>query len=287
TLGKIWADPTKPDPSQSTFPEGTVAFKLLFTDGAVEKVPFLSGTKEWTANIYQCNPRNNPSAKCLEPKKRIDRIIRLLQIDIAVKDARAGETGWVFGTFIYDASRKGSTVWEKMAEVGLSWGDDSTVSSKITEKGAFLNTDLKQTYLNDKLIFKDTVAYTNEAYMLHHGLGGRLNGPVDNEVSSCISCHARAAVNQNGEPMRFFSSFSRPNFTVPEFNKFFSTIKSGAHPAEMDGKTYTTTDYSLQISAGIRNYYRSLEKLQPKTTDANSSIREGAAPLPLVTRGEE
>ena len=285
TIGKIWADPLKPDPSQSVFPEGTVAFKLLFTDGAVEKVPFLAGTKEWTANIYPCDPKNTSDSNCSEPQKRVDRTVRLLQIDIAVKDADAGETGWVFGTFVYDASRKGSTVWEKMAEVGLSWGDDSTVSSMIRDLGAFRNIDLKQTYLNDKLIFNDAAAYTNEAYMLHHGLGGRLNGPVDNPVSSCISCHARAAVNQNGEPMRFSSSLSRSDFTVSEFNKFFSPVKSGTHLVELDGTTYTTTDYSLQISAGIRNFFEWSRK-QPKTAGANPSMREDATPLPLVTRGK-
>jgi hypothetical protein len=64
TIGKIWADPLKPDPSQSVFPEGTVAFKLLFTDGAVEKVPFLAGAKKWTANIYPCDPKNTSDPNC-------------------------------------------------------------------------------------------------------------------------------------------------------------------------------------------------------------------------------
>ena len=53
TLGRIWhtAD-GKPDPSKALFPRGSVAFKLLFTDAPVEKVPFLAGSFEWQGNIY-------------------------------------------------------------------------------------------------------------------------------------------------------------------------------------------------------------------------------------------
>lgn len=290
TIGKIWADPVKPDPSQSNFPEGTVSFKLLFTAGTIDQVPFLEGAKEWTANIYPCNPKNAPSPDCLEPTKRIDKNVRLLQIDIAVKDGRAGEVGWVFGTFIYDASRTGSNVWEKMAPVGLSWGDDSTISSMMRKKGAFLNPDLKQTYLNAGLIESadPNKNYTNEAYLLHHGLGGRLNGPVDNPVSSCISCHARAGVTQDGEPMLMGNlQASRPDYTEADFKNYFSTIKGGANSIQIGSKTFMTTDYSLQIAAGIRNYYRSLTN---KPTGSNPSARtldENITNLPIVTRGEK
>ncbi len=288
TIGKIWADPYKPDPAQSNFPEGTVSFKLLFTAGTPDKVPFLAGTKEWTANIYPCNPRNKPSGDCPEPKKRVDKTVRLLQIDVAVKDKRAGETGWVFGTYIYDASRTGSTVWEKMAPVGVSWGDDSKVASMMRKEGAFVNPDLTESYLNANLIELPGKNYTNEAYMRHHGLGGRLNGPVDNPVSSCVSCHARAGVTRDGEPMPMGNfQASRPDYTEADFNNYFSTIKGGANNIQLNSKTFVTTDYSLQISAGIRNYYRFLANQPGGSSPTDPMIRENRIELPVVTRGEQ
>lgn len=296
TLRKVWLTGGAPDPSQSTFPEGTVSFKLLFTTGTVEQVPFLAGTKEWTANVYPCNPRPEVPP-CPDSKKRVDRTVRLLQIDIAVKDKDAGETGWVFGTFIYDASREGNNVWEKMAPVGLSWGDDSTVQSMMTTEGAFLNEDLKESHLFTDLI-ETKKKYTNEAYMRHHGLGGRLNGPVDNPISSCISCHARSGVTQVGEPMPQGNwNLTRPKFKIPDFEKYFSPIKGGANSVQVDSKTFITTDYSLQVATGIRNYYKSLQT-SPSSVNksggaaANSAgvapiSRENTVDLPEITRGEK
>jgi hypothetical protein len=51
--------------------------------------------------------------------------VRLLQIDVAVKDNRAaGTTGWVFGTFNYNSAAPGSTAWQRMIPIGLMWGND-------------------------------------------------------------------------------------------------------------------------------------------------------------------
>ena len=83
TLGKVWANANSPDPSKAQFAEGTVAFKILFTRALVSEVPYLSRTLRWHANVK----RNGQPIQ-----------VKLLQMDIAVKDNRA-ETGWVFGTF--------------------------------------------------------------------------------------------------------------------------------------------------------------------------------------------
>tara|TARA_R110002096_G_scaffold265299_1_gene458757 strand:+ start:5622 stop:7103 length:1482 start_codon:yes stop_codon:yes gene_type:complete len=252
TIGNVWSSPdVNPDPTKAQFPEGTVTFKLLFTDGAVDKVPFLDGSLQWQANIYECG-----SNSCKQ-KGRINRTVSLLQIDVAVKDKRALKTGWVFGTFMYDASASGNTVWEKMVPVGLSWGDDANVKSDLNKDGAFVNKDLKETYLNPNLIEDKTKTYTNQAYVKYHGLGGRLNGPVDNPISSCISCHGQGGVNNQGRvlPMANFR-LTRQTFTDAEFDKYFANVKGGAYVRNFGGTDYNTTDYSLQLSAGIRNYYQ-------------------------------
>lgn len=258
TLGQVWPGAKQsPDPGKSHFPEGTVSFKLLFTDADTKKLPFLNNTLEWKANIYLCNP----NAECTN-KKRIDRTVRLLQIDIAVKDHRALKTGWVYGTFMYDGSAKGKTVWERMVPVGLSWGNDSGVVKDLNRDGAFINRELTESFINPALIGSKENYYA--AFLKYHGLGGRLNGPIDNPVSSCISCHGNAAVNDRGVTLPlgdFKSSTTRQNYSPESFRQFFKDIAPGANGISYKGENYVTTDYSLQISTGIRNYYANKKSL--------------------------
>jgi hypothetical protein len=261
TIGKVWLTPSGfPDPSQATFPDNTVAFKLLFTDAPIEGVPFLRGTKEWTANIYSDTNYTPP---------RIDKSVRLLQIDVAVKDVRVASTsGWVFGTFVYDGGAPGNRVWDRMIPVGLSWGDDPNEQSMINRDGVFVNTALSELRVNSTLVEVQDWDYGTRAYVRHHGIGGRLNGPVDNPVSSCISCHGRAGtfadalpISQNsGRPMEFalFSIQKPSQFPTERFHQLFSLIRGTSHLEMANGESFVTTDYSLQLSAGIRNFYQNL-----------------------------
>jgi hypothetical protein len=285
-IGKVWRTKNgKPDPTKSDFPRGSVAFKLLFTDAKVEKVPFLANTFEWQGNIYPCMPQ-----KC---SNRENRTVRLLQIDIAVKEPRA-PLGWVLGTFTYDASMGGATPWERLAPVGLSWGDDGAVTAMMNNVGSFINPNLKETWINPKLIEDKTKTKPEQNYMRHHGLGGRLNGPVDNPSSSCISCHARAAVTAEGEPFAVMPrGAKRETYTGTDFKKFFSPVKSGSYTLESEGKKYTTTDYSLQLAFGIRAYYQNLIEQEAKKDAAKSGTKsrglEGIVAtkkLPELSRGE-
>jgi hypothetical protein len=285
TIDKVWQTDSTPDLKLADFSEGTVSFKLLFTAGSVDKVPFLKGTKEWTANIYPCNPDiGTPDEKAACKSKRVDSTVRLLQVDIAVKDKNAAETGWVFGTFVYDGSQPGSDVWAKLVPVGLMWGDDSKADTLINKEGSFINPDLRQTALNPYLIFKPGTDYGAQAYMSHHGLGGRLNGPVDNPISSCISCHSKAAITNKGlaAPMGAFG-LTRKTFTKQAFEKYFSTIKGESGELKIDATTYNKLDYSLQFTAGVRNFY------QAKIDEKKKSLRLHNIPdtiqdLPEVTR---
>lgn len=300
-LGKVWSSPLeKPYPNEANFPEGTVSFKLLFTDGTIDKVPFLEGSLEWDAHIYSCSPS---SSSCTD-KNRILRKVKLLQIDVAIKDNRAEKTGWVFGTFIYDASKNGNNVWDKMVPVGLSWGDDPEVTKDLNTDGAFVNDELTESYINASLLEKSNYQYTNEAYIKYHGLGGRLNGPVDNPISSCISCHGQAGVNSSGSPLPlgdFTRTTNRSNYSLASFNLFFTNVAPGSFNRIFNGTNYTTTDYSLQISAGIRNYHNN-ERLKDNivefATKSNREIKnltekdvtevvKYVKSLPEVNRGEQ
>ena len=309
TLGRIWNTPDGfPDPSNATFPDHTVSFKLLFTAAPVSEVPYLANSYVVTANI---NPDGAPAI----PFKRVDRDVRLLQLDVAVKDPRVAETsGWIFGTFIYDGSQPGSSPFERLVPVGLSWGDEVDEKSDIDRDGAFANDRLKESILNSDLIpiRPSDTNWGNKAYVTHHGLGGRLNGPVDNKYSSCMSCHGRAGTyyaalppnEQSGIPMPILAGKDAEMGSAiaqkAAFDKLFSTVRPNSHLehstlAGQGGQLFVSVDYSLQVSQGIRNFYQNL-RTQPdkigslETVFGPSNFTKNAADLPKlphVSRDEE
>ncbi|MFM9962115.1 MAG: hypothetical protein ACKV2Q_12915 [Planctomycetaceae bacterium] len=295
TLGNVWKTPDgKPNPYASTFPDHTVSFKLLFTDAPVEQVPYLKGQGEkiWSAHIYQNTKYELP---------RVVRPMRLLQVDVAVKDPRAGATGWVFGTFIFDGTREQKKLIENLVCVGASWDDDGDQSplgtSPPREADANENPFLRGSVVNPELL---EPAKGDAARMYHLGLGGRMNGPVDNKISSCISCHGRAAVGVpvdkdlpalsqaqlRGRLMPFFNSLAtKPNdFSPTEFKRYFSTIRGASHLETDQGFTYVTTDYSQQVAVGIRNYWQSRINAQ-SVRSRRAKTRDDD--LPRGGRGEE
>lgn len=297
TLGQVWDTSEEyPDPRRATFPDHTVSFKLLFTDAPDAEVPYLKNSLKWTANIYK-------DAKAYA-FPRVDRDVRLLQLDVAVKDPRvAHRSGWIFGTFIYDGGIDKPDVWDRLAFVGLSWGDDDEVSDDIKRKGAFANAKLKESRVNADLLEIPGHEYGPKAYLRHLGLGGRVNGPVDSPVSSCISCHGRAGTyakalplgEKSGLPMEsaVFTTTDPAAYTVADFGRFFRTLRPNSH-LELDAcEVFVTTDYSLQIPAGIRNFYQHLRAQQSvvERLEKRGAVKFKAEavpnlkPLPQTARG--
>jgi hypothetical protein len=218
-LGQVWADPDAPDPTKALFPEGTVSCKLLFTTATEQDAPYLSNALEWDANIYKST---NDTTRSVQK-------VRLLQIDVAVREARAdGTTGWIFATFVYDGNLPGATPWDRLVPVGLMWGNDPKVTSANATPGA-----LKETWINPSV-----------GPPQHLGRAGRLNGPVDNKVSSCLSCHSTAQMPQ-------VSNMTPPaNATNKEAMKWFGNLPAGG---KFDPSA-TALDYSLQLAAGLQNF---------------------------------
>jgi hypothetical protein len=219
TIGQVWKDPQKPDPAAGLFKNGAVVVKILFTAATNEEVPELEGSIEWDANIN--SKFDNTSPKAI-------RKVRLLQMDIAVRDPRADSTtGWVFGTFVYDKNAPGKDGWEKMVPVGLMWGNDPGVTNPK---------DLKESFINPNV-----PAYGRR----HLGENGRLNGPVDNFKSSCVSCHSTAGVP--AQPLIYPDGANEAKKM-----HWFRNIKAG-EPFE---KGQIPLDYSLQLSVSIQNFQR-------------------------------
>lgn len=258
-LGKVWEDENNPDASKAVFPNGTVAAKLLFTAATVAEVPFLEDTFEWQGNI---NTTNTSTA-------RSPQTVRLLQIDVAVRDKRAdATTGWVFGTFVYHKDHTGITPWDRMRPVGLMWGNDPDVTPDMVQNG----TTLQETWLNPQVT------------LVHYGWAGRLNGPVDNPISSCLSCHSTAQI-PTSSPMTF-----RNSDPISTKLRWFRNIKAG-EPFDTGSQS---TDYSLQIAKGILNLIESQQPAPLAAAPAATNVREDAMqPKSIggrtyypVTRGE-
>ena len=222
-LGRVWRDHDVPDPAAARFPDGSVAFKLLFTEATVAEVPFLTGTVEWDADVDR--------ARNTAPRPKL----RLLQIDIAVRDTRANATtGWIFGTFIYNGNAPGATPWARMVPVGIQWGNDPTKIGTATP--------LAETWINPDVLSGPV------PLMQHLGFEKRLNGPVDNPRSSCLSCHSTAGTPTSMTRGRI-AQFPPANPTPAQLRLYFRNIKSGRNFAS----GFIPLDYSLQLQMGIFN----------------------------------
>jgi len=226
TIGRVWSNALSPNPGLALFPENTVSCKLLFTEATKEQVPFLAGSLEWDAYIYT----SNDNAKVGAP--RILKKLRLLQLDIAVRDSRANSTtGWIFGTFIYDGTIAGNNPYARLRPVGLMWGDDKDFNLPQAQQGL----KPKQTWLNPDA----------QHIMTHYGWLNRLNGPVDNAQSSCLSCHSTAQ-------WRVLAPMVPPAGTPagsPQWMMWFRDIG----PGTTFSSGTASLDYSLQLAGGMQN----------------------------------
>jgi len=253
-IGRVWADHDNPDASKAIFPEGTVAVKLLFVEvpearegnagiPAAERlnsqVPYLANSFEWDGFV---SADGNFGTSARKPGR-----VRLIQIDVAVKDDRAvTTTGWVFGTFNYNAAVPGARPWDRMVPVGLMWGNDPLLTPARFRTGS--------RPLQSKTFPANVMANSAKDW---HGLGWleRLNGPIDNPTSACLSCHMTAESPKAAA--MFVSTLPASDVndhsevldadTVAQKMLFFRNIKR--RPFN-DGRL--SLDYSLQLSDGLK-----------------------------------
>ena len=226
---RVWANPAQPDPTAAQFAEGTVVAKVLFTSAActdfvsADACPFDDQTPTWQVHVA--------------PTDTTLTTVRLLQMDIAVKDSDAAPSGWIFGTFAYDKSLTG-TGWNRMAPVGLMWGDDPTL---IPDGGT----------TQESVISDQAPKYASG----HLGWAGRLNGPVDNQVSSCLSCHGTAQ-----SPVLAYITPSKgcktPNQKLTWFRDFNGQAPFGhvdQNTCVRDATPSVALDFSLQLHTALKN----------------------------------
>lgn len=230
-VGRVWEDTLAIRPDLGIFPPNAVGFKLLFTTCDSTSVPYLSNSFRWLINEGG------------RPNTRQPTVMRLLQLDISVKDPRATETGWVFGTFVYHADAEGETPFERCVPAGLMWGNDPGVTNPDSLKETWINPEYRRMFSFD-VPKAGGESDETEKKMIHLGYGGRLNGPVDNPISSCLSCHATAKTP-------FYSRMAPRNLKPETVALYFRNVK-GDSLFDKRGRYPFSMDYSLQNALAIR-----------------------------------
>lgn len=281
TLGRVWRPDAKAvaPANDLRFDEGAVIGKLLFTTANASQMPVLANMPVWTANISDptfcnCTPKaGDATCSMAEQSEQCPRSttrwtpVTLLQFDIAVKDARASETGWVYGTFVADGQYAAGekNPWNRIAPLGLMWGNDTPPRGQMA-----VNTppNARVNGFAEEVIFHDVVQRLNTgggAILAqqpgHLGCNGRLNGPADNANSSCMSCHGTASVldkNQKTPPIiaQFGGITSQcvqpnpgdPNSGIDASGKAAKTI-NGISFAEMDHLYFSNTQAGVPFNA--------------------------------------
>jgi hypothetical protein len=254
TIGQVWKDPAHPDPRKAVFPSHTVSCKLLFTTTPITEAPFLEGSFEWDGDI------NRASGTGPRPT------LRLLQLDVAVKDPRANSTtGWVFGTFQYEKAASASTNWwEHLVPVGLMWGSD------VINLQA--NQPTTQEWIN-----------TSRGQKLHLGRKDLvLNGPIDNPLGSCSACHGFAQIARVNSPTPSIPSGPTAlTASNAALDRYFTNVKA----ATALSADYVSVDYSLQLQLGISRAINAGQASLPASLNTNS--RAKGLPRAVATHLDE
>lgn len=245
-IGRSWAQDGRPQtvqygsqiiPAGLPFPQGTVVAKLLFTTATPDLVPYLKDSPTWQADRHL---EQDGKYLC----RREPQEVRLVQLDVAVVDARS-PTRWVFGTFAYDGTRTGDA-WDRLAPVGLQWGSDPWTFPAVPQ--------------GDSLAARESVLNLDIGIPQHFGCNGRLAGPVDNKLSSCLSCHGggyappagQKALANTTPPIFGFNGLCT-NFSTDNANYFSDT----QFPMSYNGGQFPNLmpmDTSLQMQVAFFQY---------------------------------
>jgi len=307
TIGQIFpgasGSDVRPPSTALKFPEGSVVGKALFTTATRASVPPLEGAPKWRANILPpaCGGKVGGTVKAPDGTTvecvRSLRDMYLAQFDVAVVDARA-PLKWVFGTFTYDHA-SGKPGWRGLRPVGLMWGNDPTLLPKGTDPNKDPPKERGLTppdRVKESSMFTDTLP---DWYKKDLGCAGRLDGPIDNPKSSCMSCHASASVPllipaQQTNPCSG-GKVTQPTVVrapIMDFNKqcgdaatdaiwFRNIPQSGSitHPTICQGTSWVSLDYSLQVGEALANFMGS----QPApATPAPSAAPSASAAHPRL-----
>ncbi|WSG98126.1 hypothetical protein U8P76_28830 (plasmid) [Rhizobium johnstonii] len=172
-LGDIFAQPCNPSlPVAVKFPADTASIKFLFTDASTDNVTYLKDGPEYDAYI---DPPGSGSSSHAASERKLSQV-RLLQVDIAIKDAEVTRNRLGLRHFRLEGPAQGDKLFDNLVPVSLQWGNDPGVYDASIRQ-SWINPDLRGV----------TYGWRSRPTL---GFMGRANGPADNIRSSCLSCHA-------------------------------------------------------------------------------------------------
>jgi hypothetical protein len=266
SIGQVYCNPDDPRPGMvnpdptalNNMADGAYVIKLLFSTVSEPQLPTVAKALEWDANVFA---NEDPADRNKGPWSKYQRKmgkIRMIQIDVAVRDERS-ITGWLLGTFGYDARARGKTPWERMVPLGIQWGNSPTVTYDQTcagPNGPCSYEKLTEQWINLQAV-KDLA--TPPLNFNHLGFGGRLAGPVDNPKASCMGCHQTAGFPNVAILPEFGPNASllaldaqkEPGRSAGYRMMFYGNVPSGI--VFSDTQLYSS-DYSLQLSMSLQNF---------------------------------
>ncbi|KAH7217186.1 hypothetical protein BKA60DRAFT_648296 [Fusarium oxysporum] len=273
-FGDMWKDPDNPDFSQNKeFPVGTCVFKILLNNSTPEQMPIQDGAPTMHAVISKSTSNGKERNDFASP-------LRLIQVDFAVVDKRS-PIGWVFGTFMYNKDEPGKGPWDRLTLVGLQWGNDHWLTNKVYEetKAEHHVAKPRECYINPKA---EKIRIREGGTRPTWGWNGRMNGPADNFISACASCHSTSTSHpmyngkvKNGVKQTYgmvppltmaASPQPKPGNTFSDVMIYFRNVMGGVpfdegvnpkNPDEYDPSYKSkvkSADYSLQLQVGWANY---------------------------------
>jgi len=230
TIGEVWKSGT-PDLQKARFLDGAMSFKILFSAAAANDFSDpgadpMSGAPQWD----------------ILTEKGVT-AVRLLQMDVAAVDSRS-PTGWVFGTFAFQKSATDASPWLRLRSVGLSWGNDNGYTPADQQAGKRLS----ETIISDQA----------PNYAANHlGWAGRTNGPVDNPISGCLSCHGTAEFPVAADLAPFKKSCDTDQNRMYWFRNFRGDVPFGAvdgqcNPMDVNPPPIAL-DFSLQMKVTVQS----------------------------------
>lgn len=233
-----------------TFPDGSMMVALAFTTAKTSEVGFLQKGIQWKGyvlceDVPGCNIKKSP--------KRIVAPLHLIQMDVMIKDKRAKETGgWVFMAFLYNNKANQNNKWFNLTPMGLSWGNDPTVTKSL------YHTALTQSPVNHQLT-ATKINDSRELPPMRLGFGGRFNGLFNGSKNahlvSCGSCHT---ATQFPTLSSFSPKTNDPIIQTPGLGSSASTVwmhwfQDLKEHETLDSGTINT-DKSMLILKGIYGY---------------------------------
>ena len=241
TIGQVLARPYDPDLARARFDEGAMVFKILFSAARPEDFVDPAGYILEGAPAWQIAAGEKDGATT-----RLT-TVRLLQMDVAVRDERAQPSGWVFGTFAFDRETTDESAWRRLRPVGVMWGNDPGYTPADQQAGK----PLRESVVSDEI--PDYAAG-------HLGWAGRVNGPVDNPISACLSCHQVAQYPVAADMAPFARACDTGDAVAKKLHWFrnlapgeaFGAVNRDTCEPETPEESPVSLDFSLQLALAVQ-----------------------------------